>query len=301
MKTLRFHFLCGLASTILFGAAASTGAQVLLDDDFSDLSRTDQNLPNSSAWWFRTASGTTPSPTLSAATGALVYTKAGTASSVNLYTYFTPEAATDLSVGQTLTVSLSFSMSNIVDSPGGVRFGLFNSFNPAPPTTTTRIGSDGTGSTMSAAVSGYRGYSVWFNPSATTSNYEIRKRTANSTTLFDSGVNPVLGASGSASIGMVANTPISLSLSITRISGTELSIFSSVNGIELTRIDTPASNFGFDSFAMQFASNLPGNGNTITIDNISVTVVPEPSAVGLLGVGALGTAMMLRGRRRISA
>ena len=44
-----------LATVLTFAAAAPTDATVLLDDTFADGTRTNQNLPTDSAWFFSTA------------------------------------------------------------------------------------------------------------------------------------------------------------------------------------------------------------------------------------------------------
>lgn len=290
MKTFCSHLLFGLASAILFGATA--GAQVLLDEDFSHGNVQD---PPASSEWFMLANGGTGTATLTFPDETMLYTSIGT--TTNLITYFTPAgAAVTLGIGQTMILSMELSMSNIASLADGLRFGLF--YSGPGPAEATRITASVTDAFASPVFSQYDGYSVWFNPSATTAGDNIFERTGSGNfALFAAAVNTRLGADNPVSIGMTADTFADLSLAITRTSPTQLTLVSSVNGVELTRIDDSVDTFAFDTVAIQFATSVPGNAQTATIDNVRVTVVPEPSALGLAGMGAFGTAAFLCRRR----
>jgi hypothetical protein len=87
-------------------------AAVLLDDTWSDGTRTDQNLPMESAWYVSTASQ------LTAGTNAL--TLAVGSGSVMAVTYFTGNSASPahLDLGDTLTVTFAVTFSGVA-APNG--------------------------------------------------------------------------------------------------------------------------------------------------------------------------------------
>ncbi|GAT32604.1 hypothetical protein TSACC_21003 [Terrimicrobium sacchariphilum] len=231
--------------------------------------------------WYRVGGGTGSS--LNVSSGSLVYTPASTAATVNIVGYFNPQT---IALGQTITLSLNITMSQIPNAMEAVRFGLFNSG-----------GSQVTANSNSfdnAAFAAYQGYSTWFNPAATSSAYSIRERIAtNNNAIFAGGSsnNPSLGTVSNATIGLGANIPSTWALSLTRTEA-GLSLLSTVNGIELSRVDNISPYFTFDTVAVQFSANVTG---AVTFNSVTV---PEPSAaiLGILGAGFL--LMRLRRSRR---
>lgn len=233
--------------------------------------------------------------TLNVNTGAgeMVFSAVG--QTANLLTYFTASGSpVALAIGETLSLSVQLSLSNVASQDTGIRFGLFNSKG-------NRVTSDNLSTFQQSTFNAWDGYSAWFNPSSTTNPYNIYERTGTSTAIFSTsaGVNTVLGVNNSASIGITGNEPFTLSLSITRTSENALSLLSSVNGVTLSRTDSTPEEllaFSFDTFAIQFGTAVPGNNQTVTFHSIDVSIIPEPSAFGLLCAGAFGI-MMTRKRR----
>lgn len=85
----------------------------------------------------------------------------------------------------------------------------------------------------------------------------------------------------------LATGSYTLGLSTDGVNYTNSSLISSFHGN--TPIKTQAiESIGFES----------GSTGTVTVDNISVTAVPEPSTYGLMGAGALAAVAIVRRRRK---
>jgi PEP-CTERM motif len=76
--------------------------------------------------------------------------------------------------------------------------------------------------------------------------------------------------------------------------------FSSVNGLNTATVDIPYTihatadgSLGYFSMGIMYNSNY-GPFDPFYVDNIAVTMVPEPSTLALFGLGALGFAMLRR-------
>ena len=72
------------------------------------------------------------------------------------------------------------------------------------------------------------------------------------------------------------------------------SVTSVAGGPAVTASFSQTYNLGAGSYTLQIASNLSTQLRGIQIDNLSVTAVPEPASLGLLGLGGL---TLLRRRR----
>jgi hypothetical protein len=146
---------------------------VLLDDTWASGSRTNQNLPTSSAWWSSDVGNPVASP------GSMIVTVG--VSSVMALTYFTDysDFPVQLNVGDTLTATFDFIFDGITaagSSSQGFRFGLFNfadsSLNPK------RVTADGFGG--SSQGNGVQGYALFGKVYGTFSDdqpIDIRKQT----------------------------------------------------------------------------------------------------------------------------
>jgi pectate lyase len=164
-----------LASSFLFSARGN----VVLDDTFADGKRNVQSLPTESAWYASSASALTAAP------GAMTLTLGSSA--VLGVTYFTPNATSpvSLSVGDTLSVTITYTFSSVApqNSSQGFRLAACN-FG------TNRAAADfGSSSSQGGNVQGYglfQTMGLTFNNATPT---DIRKRT----TLTD---NSLLGTSG---------------------------------------------------------------------------------------------------------
>lgn len=206
-----------LLAVLLSGVIPALPAAILLDDTFADGTRTNQNLPNDSAWF------TTSAANMRAFTNVLSVTNLSTSSS--WWTYFTtPGSPVSLGVGDTLQVTLAFTVSGVgaQNTSKNLRFGLYNSTGVRPTT-------DGSLPTV-----GYLGYIFFSNFGATwgTGN-ELRYRTAFSSNdpLSASGDSTVLatGASVSGTPAFSNNVPYTLDLIVTRSNATTV-VFSATYG-----------------------------------------------------------------------
>ncbi|MDQ8195334.1 hypothetical protein QEH59_12930 [Coraliomargarita sp. SDUM461004] len=279
-KYLRLIALTAISTLTAQVAHAETN---LLNEDFSDGDRTTQNLPDSSTWYLR---GNATSFDVSG--NDLVLTSSE--QTLNLVTYFTDVGAPyALQVGETLSVNMSVQLSEVNDT--GIRFGVFNSNNSQITGSASNF--------QSSSFNGYDGYSAWFNPSASSDSYDLYERIGTSDAIFasSSSVNEQLGASNASTIGMFADTSANLMLSIERtVSG--LTIVSSVNGYELTRSDADPDTFSFDTIAIQLSSSSLSNGETFSIENVSVSVIPEPSSFSFIMGASVLCLFLRRGVRR---
>lgn len=285
--------------TLFLGAAIATStasplaAVTLLNDTFSDNERATQSLTGSAEWAFSNSGASNSNTSLSASTGALVYT-ATTSSGQFSTAYFAPSGSpVGLADGESITLSFNFSLSSIVNNEDGLRFGIFNSNSTRFATGFSSAELDLTNAAVHEPTTGYLAAA---NPGATagTSTFSVREKFTNSgTTPFSN--SGVVGTNNTAAyLGLAAATTYSAMFSITR-SGANAVLSSTINGITQTGTDTGASaGFNFDQISI-FTNSAPVPTNaTFTIDNVNVTVVPEPS-VALLG--ALGTLALLRRRR----
>lgn len=291
--------------------ASSVSAQTLLDDDFSDLDRTNQSLTSSSQWVT-----ISPSSTLVATSGALVQT-VGSGNRA-FYTYFTDSAPASLAIGSTLTASFDFTFSgaNAVSSTANaLRLGLLNSFGTDTDdngtTTATRATTDGAG--ISAGnmpyASGYF-FSLSAAPTAA-GGITAWERTDNAT---QGVLNTSYAASlttGGSDLNFVTGNLYAASLSVTRTAADGVLVTLAFTGDfvdagsatvattqTLSATDTSGATYTFDTLAFFAGTNL---ASSITLDNVSVSVsaVPEPATCAVLaGALALGFAAL---RRRRSA
>ena len=112
-----------LVVAVLFGLVAPLKADVLLDDTWADGTRTNQNLPTESTWFFSHSATT-------AQTNSMFVPILSNNSAVLGITYFTVGDTNPvrLAIGESLTVSLRLVLSNMPPQNTllGFRVGLFN-------------------------------------------------------------------------------------------------------------------------------------------------------------------------------
>jgi hypothetical protein len=292
MKTTSFFTEKGLLVAVIAGfASGSLHAQVLLNDTFSDNERSTQNLPTSAAWYVGGSSGATTS----AATGQLVTTTGTSAgANTNLAAYFTTSGSPQtLLVGETVTLSfsVSFAGASFVPAADAFRFGLFNSGGNRVTTDLT------TGNGADAAFNSWTGYSAWVPVgNVTSTSAAIRERTGTSTTLYAGGANPPLATVAYTANTLQLSTTYTGNLSITRNTSNSTISFD-LGGVTTSFSDTTGNYFTFDSVAFFGTGGAFGTNGTFTLDNVSVSVVPEPSTALFAGVG-IGFLLINRLRRK---
>jgi hypothetical protein len=289
-----------LRTTAIMVLLSSSGLQaaVLLNDTLSDNERATQNLTESAEWAFAPNGGGNTNANLSASTGALVYSPAAAAAQQST-AYFTPSGAPAvLADGETITLTFDFTLTALGSpSENGLRFGLFNSnesryapgFGTAsPPVLNLAVFEPSTGFFTTANLGATTG----------TSTFGVRRgnASASNTTPFG-GSGTITGASTTSGyLGLSANTTYTASLSITRNTSTSAFVSTTLNGFTQSATTTAtAGTMSFDTVAILSGSAIVPTGNTFTVDNIHVSIIPEPASVLL---GGLGLFTLLRRRRQ---
>jgi len=184
----------------------------------------------------------------------------------------------NLDMGQTLTLTLKFTYTSatLPNAANTLRFGLTDSTGAG-----TGV-SIGTGTNSSLSLRQDRNAFVNSDRFGGPQQDFVEFNSVG-----DSFVN------GTMSSGLQTDTAYSLLLSITRLASS-MSILAQVNGGEATAIDfddTPDTN---NTIGRDFITNFSGgaiivrNGNTnssFRLDDVTVTVIPEPGSIALLGLG----------------
>lgn len=281
--------------TLWIGLVLQPGfaATTIVSDSFADGERSTQNLPTSAAW-YQLGSATS---TVSSSTGYTISPAASGNASIAV-SYFTP---TTLAIGSSMT--LTFSVTDTI-TPGaasarqGLRFGLFNS-NGVTPGSNLLTGD--TTTLTNSAFTHYTGYAGFYSLQSALdpSGIAISQRDGVSPVL----TNSLFGGTSYSTLGALTGssatttgTTYTVSLTLQYISATEMDITLIANGNTVTRT-TSSIISTFDSIGL-FSS---GSNGDITYDNITVTVVPEPSTAALLAVTFFGAIVLCRERRRKGA
>lgn len=272
------------AALLLALSSVSAHSATLLNDTFSDNERATQSLTGSAAWGFSPNNG---GNTLSASTSALVYTAAAAGAAQYSTAYFTASGSpVTLAVGETISLNFDFTLSSIVNSADAFRFALLSSHG-------TRMPSGFSGSNQafsnSAVFGASDGYQAWINPGGT--SFQLREEFVSVVPTPFSG-SAQIGTTNTTSLGLAANTNYSANISVTR-SATGALVSSTINGVTNSFLDT-SGKFEFDSVSFFTSTAAVPTSGTLTVDNVNVSVIPEPSAALLGGLGALA---LLRRRR----
>ena len=210
----------------------------------------------------------------------LVFTDGGT----NTFDYFIGKFSTSTltTVGDTLSLNFTATGANFSTLTGqSIRFGLFN-----VGTATT-----GAGSTFNAAT----GYRADYGPANNPGPGAIRERNNTADNLFSSGVSPNL-TSNSVPFTFNPNGTYSGSLTLELLAGSQVKITSQIGGTTAVSVtDTTAAFTNFNSFGFFLTDN--GSPASLSFTNLTVTSVPEPGTVALLGLA--GMAFLLRRRKSV--
>ena len=289
MKPKTNHTIALVAAfTALLGFSCQ--AATIVNETFTDGTRTTQDPPNSLAWY-----SARPASSLTATTGAM--TMALVDSANQALAYFTPSGSPlTLSVGEKLTLTVDFYTSALTGSTytTGLRFGLLNSGGD-------RIASDNQG-TSNSAYTNYTGYaSTLGNISSNTQvSTSVWKRTGANTALIGTqGTIWTVPGNYTASTSLAA-TPTTYTLTMTldyqaldNMTVTSLFTGGSLSGMTYTYVDSsPVASF--DTLVFWMGSN-PFTDMVIT--SVNLGVIPEPTTAGLLA-GALGVGAVIAARRR---
>ncbi len=281
-----------LPTTLLFallagGIACSNATAVdLLNDGFDNGSLGPQDLPNTAQWYGSGASNAT------ASAGSMTLDTDGGTTSGMVTGYFTDTGAYAIGTGETMTLTINFSVSGVDSSTGYFRLGLLNSVSDSK-----RISAQNEGSNNSQ-FSNYTGYAMFTNLASFNNNIGLYKRDSANTGLINAaGAYTALGSSGSPfSLENATSYTGTFSLQNTGSSIIVTQSFTggSLSGITHSLTDTSSIYTDFNTVAVTIQSSA---ANSITFDNISVSVVPEPGTSALLLAGVLGLGAMILRRR----
>lgn len=191
-------------------------------------------------------------------------------------------------VGQTLRLSFSLTIdANVADDTGTVlRFGLYNS-----------NGTLATGSGATNSVDDY-GYLVTIGSGSSTGSFGSKKETGtgSSTEILVGNDVSNYDTTSTPTAFSIANTggTYSFVMELSRIESDKMAVNLSVNGNSiLSFTDASGIYTTFDEIA--FSNGAAADGDH-SLDNVQLTLVPEPAAAGMLAIPAV--AMLYRKKRR---
>ena len=263
---------------LLSSAHAQTPAAgtTIVDDTFANGNSQLQDLANNSLWLFDGRAGTVRTD----AKGSVTFdiTKAG--GSEAFWAFFSPSGKPiNLGVGDTLSVSVTFSLTGFQNNGQDIRWGVLNSQG-------TRNTANLTGGMNDGTFVADTGYGLDFFASGTGSPFIIGRRTTlSSANVFNSfgDFTPIPGTGASARQALQDNTPYILTYTIQRLSATSTQISTSVTGANLsglnyTAVETsPAPNTAFDYFAYRVTGT--GFATTFQFTELQVQFIPAPPQI----------------------
>jgi len=313
-----------LAATVLSLFVSSTSySALLLDDTWADGNRTSTNLPSDSPTWIGQSAANGSN---SVSPGSLDFVLP--TNSLKVWEYFTSDnsapdgnqphnSVTQLSVGDTLTASVTFELPAGALSPAGAsknfRIGLFH--DPTDARVQADVNSDGGGG--AAPWTDALGYNIQLplhGTSSGTNPLQIGKRTASNSSLMGSSGAYTFAPTGGTAFSLAANTSYTVQLLLDVVSATQLDVTASVlqgNTVLSTLTVTDAgSTFGGNAVV----GALPGNNGIYTnfdqlffrnSDNSQATqlsftnwrvehVVPEPTSWALFTLGGVAFVVVRR-------
>ena len=225
--------------------------------------------------------------------------------------FFTAPGGGKQSIGlnESLQVSFTLSFTNAVDSPTGMRMGLFDSNAGTIPLANTP-------STSQSVFQGYDGFLVNWNafPPSGNNNLTLRYRTpgASASTSLMSSFTSTFATTGTTAgstptlHAFQTGTDYQATYTISRGSGSSLSFSFSITGGTITTFSQTSTmsaptTYEFNAFALYSLSNTSDFG----IDNVLIThttPVPEPSTyAACAGAAVLGLAFWRRRRAAAKA
>ena len=255
-------------------------AATILDDSFADGSSVNQNLATGSVQIFKARSGTTRTD----ATGSVTYGQTQTSAEAHWF-HFTETTPVSLQVGDSITASVTFSLTTPTASGGTVRFGLFDS-------KTTRLLVDKASGHSDAVHTDDLGYlgqlAIDANAAVGPFTWLGRRDTLTTTNLFNSTNDfPVLSsltAGSTERVALVTGVPYTLNLKVERQSATVNIVTLSITGGALpstytyTGTDNGAatSSYAFDWFGFRYGgSNL---ASAVVFTNVKVVTATSAPA-----------------------
>jgi pectate lyase len=274
-----------LVLVVLFGLMATVRADVLLDDTWADGTRTNQNLPTDSAWWFSYSAAT-------AQTNSMFVPMRPDNTAVLGVTYFTAGDTNPvrLAIGESLTASARLVFSNVPPALNGLlgfRIGLFNFADStlSPIRVTNDLSSN------NGQGSGVAGYALFQNMGTNVfdpSPVHIYKRTglANSSLLGSIGAwteqNFPFVTQTNGFPGFLSGQEYFWQMTVQRTGTTSLAISilwsntSNSATISWSAADNLATNVSFDGIAMRpLNTNSAAAGYTFTEVRVDYGALPR--------------------------
>lgn len=270
------RILLAVAGVIGVLAIGPVRADVVLSDDFSDGSRANQNLPDSAQWAAMRATADAYVST----DGTLVGTNNTTGTGFLAYL---GQTALTLSIGESLQVSFDYQFGATNHSDAAFRVNLFNSGG-------SRTTNDNTGFNQ-AAFNGWRGYgfSGQFGTNATL-RYRVSERTGAANNLLTAS-SFTINNSAVQTNGSQFSTWYTARLTLDYLDANTMLYTANLAGQNLVGTDTVSLVTSFDALVISGSAN-----GWMAVDNVEVSIVPEPSAALLLVSGLLAVGLIRRQR-----
>lgn len=283
------YSLLAIVLPLAIGISTSS-ATTIFNDTFTDGGRTNGADAQDVAWYETT---TAVNSSILTSGGSLLTGNTLTVDGANFQGITAPFSMTNLSLGQTLTVTLDFRLISTQNLGNGIRIGFANS--ASNPYT-----ADGNPDSGTVAALSHFGYFAGVGIGTDNSLSVQQDAGADTTSGFSNGSG--IGGIGTSSTAQGFDNGVNQSIlfSITRTAaGASLTsqVFGAVGSTGtpvtqvLDQVDTTSPYFSFDYLSVRIGNN---NAIDYNIDNVHVTLIPEPSAALLGGLGLLA---LLRRRR----
>ena len=266
---------------------SSVHGAILVNETFVDGNRTGDTPPSSLEWIYGAHRSSEAFTSLSVGSNQMIWdhtASAGSNSFSAVWGHFAPNGS-PLSVpqGETLRLSFTVAFSNgsFNTSTGGFRWSLLNSGGSR--VAADFAGSNETGISSGATFSGWRGYEgqvVVHDTGVNTSGLLTRERTGSGNGLFTSSNWTGLSGSSTSNPTTTLGSSIVATLELTRTAG-GMQIQAGYDGV-LSNLVTDSTS-AFTSFDTISFFTLDGLTHDITLSNIQLELIPEPSVL-LLGL-----------------
>lgn len=294
---------------MLLAASAIVWAQpsaVVVDDTFANGNSQKQDIANNSLWLFNGRSTTVRTDKVGSVSFDVTATSTN---SEAFWAYFTPSGSPiNLGIGDTLSVSVTFSTTGFKNNGQDIRWGVLNSQG-------TRNTGNLTGGMNDSTFVGDTGYGLDYYASGSGSPFVIGTRSVlTNANVFNSfgDFQTIAGTGASARQPLVDGTPYTLTYTIQRLTATNTQIGVSVTGGALSGLNYTATessatpNTAFDYFAFRIGGTNFSTGVSFTELLVkytpaapTITSQPQPSALTLqvggnvtVAVGASGNALV---------
>jgi hypothetical protein len=258
---------------IIIAAVTISPAGVILTDDFRDGNRI--STPNGGTWY--KYGNTTLTTTASNLYMVAITDTSARGAELNF-------GAQKLSVGDKLSVSFDMMQNTVSNSADRVRIGLYDSNG-------TALTADTANAATAAAYLGRVGYYAALDTRTNSTGYvNIRNTTATQTQ-----VSTITGQTQVSlnNVNIFDANWDSVVWSIARTGAAEYTLAMSVNGgAEKKWVHSSGGEMTdtFDTFVLYQSTGIA----SFTVDNVQISVIPEPATIGLLGIGTLFSLLVSR-------